>query len=1014
MAGKLRDDEIRWILSLDAKGLQSEIVNVSTKAQDLTKTNEKLGAELKVVEKDMDSLQKQISKLSAAGDTSSEKFERLKKEFTQVSNDADILRGQIDANKTSIDNFNKKAEEMVNTLKVEDMTMDQLAKRAKDLELQLRKTSESTDPAAYTKLEKELGEVRGRMGELKGGTDETEKSFNFLSSGIVKGVAVVAVAKAAFESFKDIMLSNIGTGREFQGVMDGIGNSVNYAKTAIANMDFTNLIEGLANAYIEGKKVSLILAALFEKENSFKLTSAVERAELEELKTQLRDVNKTAEERIKLADEIKDRTLNLASQEKEIANDRIKATKDQLISQTNLTDKEIDFVIVKHNANLKQIDDAKKIIALEKERNHEWDRALTIMSDEQIEKNPYWKAEKDLIRQIDLLKSSKDYSEEAYIAYKKYMNGSTDDINAFVSAMDAFNQIDIKTTRELRTTDRLKNTLVKSGAKSGETKEQKELAAQKKEFNLLQEKIETTHRERLAKIKQDYLDGDIKSESEFNRKIYAQEQANFILREASLKAFIDNTTKEEVKSDINKKIAEIQDKRLAQEIDFRKKLEKIILDADPLTKEKRAYEERLRELGVFGESVESLRLQMAAAETEQEKQALQVKLSALELLEKQHLENVKKIKESGAAQAKKDAEARFQEDFKAEKDKMQLELNELMATAAANPKAFDAEMAVHTQRMKMINDEIDARRRAGVDTSRQIEQQGKLEANMTSAVTKELQKRTAQFQQYGNTVGQALGNVMTGQTEALRAFGDASVDIVFDILSRIIEAELIKVMASSTSAIMRATAESMATPQSALSFGAAGFATAAILTGAITAATVAAKVGLKALLGKKNKSSSGSTTEPRSSGQMTFKNQGFADGGFHEGYTGDGSKYEIKGHFPDGQPYHAGEYIIPQEKLKYPSVASMVRQIDSMGDPNKKKNPLPRGFAEGGYHSDSSSSSSGFDVSSGVDPAIMQRLVSVLDKIESKGIKALVGATELQTEFKKLNDDNNRFTRSIS
>lgn len=1012
MAGKLRDDEIRWILSLDAKGLQSEIVNVSTKAQDLTKTNEKLGAELKVVEKDMDSLQKQMAKLSAAGDTSSDKFERLKKAFTQVADDANDLRNQIDANKASIDNYNKKAEEMVNTLKVGDMTMGQLKQRAKELEKQLESTSQATDPAAYADLEKRLNEVRGRMGELDKGSQDTEKSFSFFSSSTAKGlgivVAGVALAKKAFSELQDLMLSNKATGEGFKAEMDGISNALDYVQTAIANLDFTNFFENVREANRVGREMSLVLAELFERTNAFKLTSAVDKAEIETLKTDLRDVNLTSAERLKIGEQIIEKTRTLAAEEKNIAEQKAMATKELLRSQTQLTDAEMEYTITNYNSNREAIKNSQKLIELENKRS----QYKGASNQTEIMMNA--KMSESLDKEIDALKNSVHFSEIAYLSMKKYSQANNELIGQYVDASEQVLQIDIKTERELRRTQTMMNQITNKGVKAGETKEQKELAAQKKEFNLLQEKIETTHRERLAKIKQDYLDGDIKSESEFNRKIYAQEQANFILRETSLKAFIDNTTKEEVKSDINKKIAEIQDKRLAQEIDFRKKLENIILDADPLTKEKRAYEERLRELGVFGESVESLRLQMAAAETEQEKQALQVKLSALELLEKQHLENVKKIKESGAAQAKKDAEARFQEDFKAEKDKMQLELNELMATAAANPKAFDAEMSVHTQRMKMINDEIDARRRAGVDTSRQTEQQGKLEANMTSAVTKELQKRTAQFQQYGNTVGQALGNVMTGQTEALRAFGDASVDIVFDILSRIIEAELIKVMASSTSAIMRATAESMATPQSALSFGAAGFATAAILTGAITAATVAAKVGLKALLGKKNKSSSGSTSESGSSGQMIFKNQGFADGGFHEGYTGEGNKYDIKGYFPDGQPYHAGEYIIPQEKLKYPSVASMVRQIDSMGDPNKKKNPLPRGFAEGGFHSDSSSSSSGFDVSSGVDPAIMQRLVSVLDKIESKGIKALVGATELQTEFKKLNDDNNRFTRSIS
>lgn len=1014
MAGKLKDDEIRFILNLDAKGLQSEIVNVSSKSQDLTNTNKKLGAELKVVEKDMDSLQKQMAKLSASGDTSSEKYERLRKEFNRVSTDASTLKGQIEANEKAIDNYNRKAEEMIRTLKVEDMTMDQLKKRAEELEKQLYKTSQSTNPAAYTQLEKELGEVRNRMGELKGGTDETDKSFNILSSGMVKGVAIVAALKAGYESFKDIMLSNIGTGREFSSVMDGIGNSVGYAKTAIANMDFSNLMEGLANAYTEGKKVSLILAALFEKENSFKLTSAVERAELEELKTELRDVNKTTEERIKLADEIKERTLKLAAQEKEIAQERIDATKQQLVSQTHLTDKEMEFIIVNHNANIEQIDHVKKIIALEKDRNHEWDYALSIMSDDQIENNYYWRQERNLIRQIDQLKNVKIYSEEAYTAYKKYMTGSTDDITNFVNAMDSFNQIDIKTNRELRTTDRLKNTLIKSGAKSGETAEQKELTRQKKELNELLEKLETTHRERLAKIKKEYLGGDIKTESEFNRKIYAQEQANFLLREESLNTFLKNTTKEEVKIDVNKKIAEIQDKRLTQEIEFRKRLEKIILHANPLEKEKQAYAERLRELGIYGETSESLRLQMAAAETEEEKQALQKKHEALLLLEKEYQDNVFNINEQEEKKKKALTEEKFDQEFKARKDEMQLELNNLMVEAAASGKnGFDAEMAVHIQRLQMLQEEIEARRNAGLETTKQVERIGKVEAQMTATLQKENSKRAAQYNQYANSMGTAMGEVLSGQKSALEAFGGSMIDILFDILGQIINTKIVEATAVAVAEQAKAAAIAAALPDSVVTFGASAALRTAAIGAIIMGALQAAKVGLKGLLSKKKSDSSSSSSGSSSSGRITVKNQGFADGGFKpEGYTGDGQKYDVKGYFPDGQPYHAGEYIIPKEVLKNPAIIPMVRQIEAVRTQRTNVNPLPKGFADGGFRPNDSSAYSDFNLAQGVDPAIWQRLVSVLDKIESKGIKALVGATELQTEFKKLNENNSLFSRS--
>ncbi|MDR0865336.1 MAG: hypothetical protein LBO74_10470 [Candidatus Symbiothrix sp.] len=47
MAGKLKDDQIRWVLSLDAKGVQGELQTFSSVVANTTKENEKLNDELK-------------------------------------------------------------------------------------------------------------------------------------------------------------------------------------------------------------------------------------------------------------------------------------------------------------------------------------------------------------------------------------------------------------------------------------------------------------------------------------------------------------------------------------------------------------------------------------------------------------------------------------------------------------------------------------------------------------------------------------------------------------------------------------------------------------------------------------------------------------------------------------------------------------------------------------------------------------------------------------------------------
>lgn len=92
--------------------------------------------------------------------------------------------------------------------------------------------------------------------------------------------------------------------------------------------------------------------------------------------------------------------------------------------------------------------------------------------------------------------------------------------------------------------------------------------------------------------------------------------------------------------------------------------------------------------------------------------------------------------------------------------------------------------------------------------------------------------------------------MIAGQENAIQGFADTMIDIVFDVLSQIIEAEIIKTTATATGAVGRATAESMATPDSVLTFGASGATRAAILTGLIMAALATAKMALKGLVGK--------------------------------------------------------------------------------------------------------------------------------------------------------------------
>jgi chromosome segregation ATPase len=156
MAGKLRDDQIRWILSLDAKGVQSELVQVSATIAKLTNQNAMWSAEIKESQKQMDEAAKEMRRLENAGLTSSAAYQQLKGTFESAKSGIEDYRNKINENNKAIAEEKARFEELNKTLKIEDMTMNQLRQRSSELQKQLNATSLSTNPRAYQALQREL------------------------------------------------------------------------------------------------------------------------------------------------------------------------------------------------------------------------------------------------------------------------------------------------------------------------------------------------------------------------------------------------------------------------------------------------------------------------------------------------------------------------------------------------------------------------------------------------------------------------------------------------------------------------------------------------------------------------------------------------------------------------------------------------------------------------------------------------------------------------------------------
>ena len=190
---KIKEDHISLVIDAKTDKAQQELRELERATHDLSK--------------EMKARQNRMLDLEAAGKKETAEYKRLQAEVKNYSN-------QISAN-------NKKLRELRSAMDVNAMTMSQLKKQAKELQVALNNTSKAANPQEYERLASELRTVNGRISELKRdasglgesmGKESTgimgkfEGMFSSISGGWTKlvGVATAAVASisAAIEGAK--------------------------------------------------------------------------------------------------------------------------------------------------------------------------------------------------------------------------------------------------------------------------------------------------------------------------------------------------------------------------------------------------------------------------------------------------------------------------------------------------------------------------------------------------------------------------------------------------------------------------------------------------------------------------------------------------------------------------------------------------------------------------------------------------------------------------------------------
>lgn len=284
------------------------------------------------------------------------------------------------------------------------------------------------------------------------------------------------------------------------------------------------------------------------------------------------------------------------------------------------------------------------------------------------------------------------------------------------------------------------------------------------------------------------------------------------------------------------------------------------------------------------------------------------------------------------------------------------------------------------------------------------------------AKAKELEKQYKQkfdrVRGYADEFGNALGQVIAGQKDAISALGDAMVDIVFDVLDKMVDAWTTELIAKS----IVSTAEGGMTAIG--SKGLAGIAEAAAIAAAISGLLATAKAGLKSLFSSGRRSSSGSSySDSDSSSYNRVAVPQHAAG-----------RYDVIG-ADDNQLYSGVPYLGPaptgivrspalisesgaelivnaedlmrlQRHVNYPLV------LQAINDSRSGKT-IPQ-HESGNYPIDTRPNPDGPNQAGGLNPELIRRLTDAIIRLEEEGSPSYVVLSDIERK-QKLRDRSRRY-----
>lgn len=898
MAKKLSEDEIKFILSVESSAAQQEIHKLMKETKQLNRTNQER--------------RNIMRSLEAQGKKDTEYYRNLEAEVKATTE-------AISKNKKMVGELEKK-------LDVTGLTMAQLKAKAKDLRHQLDHTAKASHPEEYARLEEELNRVNDRMRELRNtgayarkelsGFEKTMNLAKTAAKGFVavqllsylKSVGASAYStRKEFARYEAVLKNATGSGKEASAVMQTLQQLASDTPASVA--EWTEAYIKLVNrglkpttseltamgdiATSQGKDIDQFIEALLdamtgenERLKEFGIT-AKKNGEttaytFKGVTTEVQNTDQAVKNYILSLGKLQGVQGSMATQMKELGGLESNLG-DQLDNIYNKIGKKLEPAIKSfmgwlgnslgklsssldtstdsfHNQFEKIIDLDEKVPSLISRYKELKDKAH-LSSQEQSELNSLMK---ELANIVPGAVSSWD-------KYGNILSVNTDKIDKYVASqkrlLAAMNEEEINATRkkmkEAESDISRYQKLLKDGGKwktdrkTGDmfflewTPEEtrafekaisdasevyanqeaylNELTGKSIEERIAQRKKEAEKRNEFNAMNKQQLDAWIADEKNAGSEYLqiAEEIRNSRFVEA---ASSDLHIKEQ-ENRVKKAIERQNELYTQQQIELKKRYLS-------------GQDEQLKSQKAFNEAMDALALQDL-----QEK----LKILGLELSERQRIE-----------QQILDIRIKALEDYYARKKELEDAVTEDRKTK--NQQAMEENEASAQEEMKIRGEELT-----------------KLREKTKQSLTEQVED----YKSYGSQIGSMLGSLFSDQEGRLEEFGEATINVLLDVLAAFIQSQITQVTATGVATTAKATTEAASTPQSALTGGAAGAVTAAILTGLIAAAVATAKQQLSGMLHKnKNASSESSNNYTRVPGK--------AEGGYI-----DVTRQQ------DGKPFHA-------------------------------------------------------------------------------------------------------------